>query len=474
MSIQDNKVVFEQKLRSRKGFVWFLTATEIILTLVLGVVIATTKIFAPSADSAQGVINKLSYQGRLTDTSGNALGGSGTNYCFRFSIYDASSSGNLVWPAATPATTTLSVVDGVFNADIGSADTLDFNFYPTSTTFLNVEVNTVTSTCTGTWETLTPRQAILATGYSIAAENVYGDLLRTDVASSIVQVGTGGGVSSSSVKKLALDVANTAENIGIGATCSINGTVWYNSNASNTQALLCEGGFVHAITGHMYRNFALPTGQSGPIASARAPLAASGGWQHMAPFRLEADLSATRAAVIFSIAGASTTNTSVRSNQITVGIGIFSRGSGTSTASLYAASSASSTWSWSWASTTNSTTLAQVTGWRRFNIPLTINAEPGDYWYGLWFSQAQSITGSGAISLMAVEPYATSNVAFAGNIGSTTNSSRQAVLGHGVFSSNTTAAGGLVTSMALTDIKAGLTAGSLTRPWVLLTSFDLN
>jgi len=245
MSINNNKVEFSPDPKRRKGLIWFLASIEIMLTVMLGLVIATTKLFTPSADSARGIVNALSYQGRLTDTSGNALGGSGTNYCFRFSIYDESSSGNKVWPTDTPATTTLSVVSGVFNADIGSADALTYDFYPTSTTYLNVEVNSTATTCTGTWETLTPRQQILATGYAIAAENVYGDLLRTDVASSIVQIGTGAGVSSSSVKKLALDVANTNE--VIGTACTTNGTLWYNSSAANTQALACIDGKIRAV-----------------------------------------------------------------------------------------------------------------------------------------------------------------------------------------------------------------------------------
>lgn len=226
----------------RAFFSFFVLAT----ILTLGVFFIFMSIFTPSAQSAAGVVNKLSYQGRLTDTSGNALGGSGTNYCFRFSVYDASSGGNKLWPSGTPATTTLSVVNGVFNADIGSADALDYDFYPTSTSYLNVDVYTVTSTCTGgSWETLTPRQQILASGYTIAAENVYGDLLRTDIASSIVQIGTGAGVSSSTVKKLALDVANTAETIG--SACSVNGTLWYNSNGSNARTLVCEDNVVQAV-----------------------------------------------------------------------------------------------------------------------------------------------------------------------------------------------------------------------------------
>jgi hypothetical protein len=213
----------------------------------------------------------------------------------------------------------------------------------------------------------------------------------------------------------------------------------------------------------------LPT--NGVLQSAIAISAGSGGYQTMVPFRVEAEVSATRAAVMLSITGVTTTNTSVRSNQITVRLGIFSRGSGTSTASLYAAITASSTWSWSWASTTNSATLASITGWRRFSLPFATILNPGgDYWYGVQVSQAQSVTGSGAISQIAIGPYSSALV-FAGNIGSTTNSSRQALLGMGIYSNTVTTS--FVTSMPITDIKS-TTAGWQAQPWLLLTSFDMN
>lgn len=201
-------------------------------------------IFSPDpSQAAAGVPKLISYQGRLTDTSGNPLGGSGTVYCFRYSIYDAVSSGNKVWPSGTPTTATTTVRDGVFSDQVGRSDSLTgFDFFATSTLYLNVEANTATSTCSGSWETLSPRQQITAAGFALTSDDVYGDALRTPTSTK-VQVGTGAGVSSGQTL-LSLDVKNAADSLG--AACSDNGSIWYNS--ANTRALICEAGTIQTLS----------------------------------------------------------------------------------------------------------------------------------------------------------------------------------------------------------------------------------
>lgn len=88
-----------------------------------------------AADAAPGIPRIISYQGRLTNASGNLLGGSsGANYYFRFSLHSDLSGGAQLWPAndATPCTHTLTVKEGVFNAGIGDtsecSDALGYNF----------------------------------------------------------------------------------------------------------------------------------------------------------------------------------------------------------------------------------------------------------------------------------------------------------------------------------------------------------
>jgi len=108
----------------------------------------------------------IGYQGRLADSNGDLLGGTGTTYYFRFSIYDASSGGSKLWPSGTPCSHGRTVTEGVFTAGVGDtsecADVLDLNFRDNNDIYLEVEVSSDDST----FETLTPRQRITSSAFS--------------------------------------------------------------------------------------------------------------------------------------------------------------------------------------------------------------------------------------------------------------------------------------------------------------------
>jgi hypothetical protein len=248
MSIAPSGVKIEKRQKRNKAVLLLLVVAEIILSIFVYIALAANIIWPEKTSAVSGIARVLSYEGRLTDSSGNPLGGSGTPYCFRFSIYDDATVGppdNKLWPSGTPTGQSITVTDGVFDALIGTADTLDFDFYSNDSVYLNVEVATkVGASCTDgdeTWETMSDRQRIAATGYAIAAANVYSDLLKTNISAGTVQIGSG--VGASTPKYLALDVKNTSDTIG--AACSPSGAMWYNSN--NSQALICASGTIRPL-----------------------------------------------------------------------------------------------------------------------------------------------------------------------------------------------------------------------------------
>jgi len=148
--------------------------------IFVGLSILILSVFLPVYSVyAAGVPTILSFQGRLTDSSGNLLGGSGTNYYFKFSIWDMATGGTAppdrLWPAGAPGVTTASVRQGVFNVNIGDTasgypDVLNYNFNTNKDIYLQIEV----SSNNVTFETLSPRQRIASAPFAQVSGAVNG------------------------------------------------------------------------------------------------------------------------------------------------------------------------------------------------------------------------------------------------------------------------------------------------------------
>ncbi|MDO8600004.1 MAG: hypothetical protein Q7R73_00065, partial [bacterium] len=184
-----------------------------VFSLFLGaLLIAQFFVFAPFADSATGVPKIISYQGRLANSSGSLLGDSGTTYNFRFGIYNATSGGTRLWPSGggDPCTHALTVREGVFNAGVGDtsecSDVLDYNFHDNDSVYLQVEVYNGTS-----WETLTPRQRIGASGFAINSQTISGTTGGTPnvLGNLVTAYSFQGGASATTGTAFLLDTPNS-------------------------------------------------------------------------------------------------------------------------------------------------------------------------------------------------------------------------------------------------------------------------
>lgn len=116
--------------------------------------------------------NTIHYQGRLADSNGVNMPDGLYNMTFR--IYDAATSGNLVWSWSTGTGSRIQVTNGQFSVTLSNVDTS----FTGDTRFLEVELPTpATATCSTAGcanyseGPMTPRQAFASAAYAFQAEN---------------------------------------------------------------------------------------------------------------------------------------------------------------------------------------------------------------------------------------------------------------------------------------------------------------
>lgn len=289
--------------------------TEKLLAIFFIAFLISQGVVSDSVSAAAGVSARLSYQGRLTDTSGNPLGGAGTTYYVCFSIYDAYTGGTKLWPSGTPTATSTLVANGILNAPVGEMDSLaSYDFSANSTEYLNVEVSATSGTCGGApFESLSPRQPLSATPYARVANSVFGGTVR---------VGDGTGTPTAGNQKLIKpDVVTIAETIG--GTCATagypNGAMWYNSG--NGSVLACNNNIIQnlgsSVTNKFFditgpattiKTFTFPNADATVLTSNSAVTAAQGGTGQAGGYAIGDILYASAASALSKLADIATGN----------------------------------------------------------------------------------------------------------------------------------------------------------------------
>ena len=119
------------------------------LFAVVLVALLTVMVSFP-AWAVPGLIN---YQGKLTDSGGNALNGT---FSMTFRLYNASSGGSSLWSEIQ----SVQVIDGIYSIELGSVSPLPADLFDSDALYLEVVIGS---------EILSPRQRLTSTAFSMKA-----------------------------------------------------------------------------------------------------------------------------------------------------------------------------------------------------------------------------------------------------------------------------------------------------------------
>lgn len=110
------------------------------------------------------VPNKISFQGQLTNTMGEPVPDG--MYSMQFFLFDAPTGGNQLWNPNNGEIQDVTVTGGIYDVQLGAVQPLDSGIFDAGTAWLEIAIYNVDTTA---WETLSPRQLITASAYSLKA-----------------------------------------------------------------------------------------------------------------------------------------------------------------------------------------------------------------------------------------------------------------------------------------------------------------
>ena len=183
------------------------------ITVVLGMLLLVAFVGA----FASGVPRLITYQGKLTNSSGVALDGS---YDITFRLYTTETGGTAIWTEAHTGDDAITVTNGLFDVQLGTLTDLNIAF--DDTYWIELQVGT---------ETLSPRERLVAVPYAFRA--IVADTAFV-VGSGAVQTDgtsiTGDGTASNPLSAV---LGNSIESIEI-----TDGTIM-NDDISGSAAIDC-------------------------------------------------------------------------------------------------------------------------------------------------------------------------------------------------------------------------------------------
>ncbi len=194
---------------------------KIAFAIVLVCAFAISGFLASSTTTAQATIPKyINFQGKLTKASDGSNVANGT-YAFEFKIYDASTSGSLLWTETfdqpSGSCGKLTVTNGVFNAKLGSCSSLAGVDFTGGSLYLTVNFAPTGTSYDGE---MSPRKQLVSSAFAFVANSVSGDGVVNNAIQSSTALTTG---RTSANPALQVDTNTGSSVTGLKITAAASG-----------------------------------------------------------------------------------------------------------------------------------------------------------------------------------------------------------------------------------------------------------